>query len=170
MIWGANMQEDYQSMTESYQGMAFTYEWGRRSRELLSHEAGDLDKKIIGLLASASIVIGLLSTHGSAIKLDITSLPLGIGALSFLSIFAISMWSLRARDVSVADDPTILQEDYWSLDQQAVMEHYWPSVIAAFKMNLAAVKVKSCALKWIVPLLGIEVISLLAWLLFIPRL
>ncbi|MFH0941423.1 MAG: hypothetical protein V1823_00120, partial [Chloroflexota bacterium] len=75
-----------------------------------------------------------------------------------------SIWALRARRIFVADNPQILREDWWPLEPTEAKIRYWGSVEKAFKTNYEAVNAKGKALQLIVPLLGIEVISLIAWL------
>ncbi|MGA7677939.1 MAG: hypothetical protein WCA51_06170 [Dehalococcoidia bacterium] len=152
------------SDANKYPSMDITYEWGRQAPEQLAREASSLDTKTMGIFASASIIIGLIATRGSVIRPDLTIIPLAISVLCFLTIFAMSIWSLWGRNFLIADDPQILKEDYWGMKTHAAKEQYWEYTIAAFKMNYQAVIRKGIVLKWLIPLLAGEVSFLLIWL------
>ena len=151
--------------SKEYPSMDITYEWGRQTPEQLSREASLLDTKIIGILASASIIISLISIKITAITLDLTIIPLAIAFISFLVIFGMSVWALKGRSFSIADDPEILQNEYWKLSPREAKITYWKYVIKYFKLNYSAFHIKSRVLRCIVPILGVEVITLLAWLI-----
>ena len=147
-----------------YPSMEITYEWGRAAPEQLSKEADALDTKIIGLFAAASIIIGVVATLAKEFRLNWTLLPFAVAGISFLVIFVRSMWVLRAYQFLVADDPKILREDWWILEPYQVKQKYWASIERAFAKNYKAVNAKGRALQLIVPLLALEVISLIVWL------
>lgn len=150
--------------TTKYPSMDITYEWGRQAPEQLAKEASSLDTKTMGIFASASIIIGLMATRESVIRHDLTIIPLAISILCFLAIFVMSIWSLWGRNFLVADNPQILQEDYWGMETHAAKERYWKYTIAAFETNYQAVIDKGIVVKSIVPLLAGEVSFLLIWL------
>ena len=147
-----------------YPGMDTTYEWGRIAPEQLSKEADSLDTKIIGLFAAASIIISVVATLAKEISVDWRLIPFVVAGLSFLVLFSRSIQVLRGYKFFVTDDPKILREDWWILDPNEVKIKYWASIERAFENNYKAVDAKERAVQIIVPLLAVEVLSLIVWL------
>ncbi|MFC1894181.1 hypothetical protein ACFLYR_09270 [Chloroflexota bacterium] len=150
--------------TKEYPSMDTTYEWGRQAPERLSMEASSLDSKILGVFASSAIIISLTSTAIDKVKLDWTIVPFVIASLCFLVILGKSIWALHTRLFIVTDNPHILEKDYWELEPTKAKMEYWKYTVKAFNQNYRHVNAKGIVLRWIVPLLAFEVISLVAWL------
>jgi len=153
-----------ETKVEEYPGMDVTYEWGRQAPEMISREASSLDSKIIGVFASASVIISLLIAQGSRFTLTPALALLGLALLCYIAILVISMWALKGRGFSIADNPAVIKDRYWPREPLAVKIKYWDYVIKYYKKNKSALDIKSAAIKAVVPLLGAEVVLLLAWL------
>lgn len=150
-----------------YPSRDLTYEWGRTAPEQLSKEASLLDTKILGILFAANIIIGVMVALAGKIQFDLTLIPFSIASIAFLIIFMKSLLAYRTRRLYVCDSPEILQQDYWRLEPDEAKEAYWEFVKEDFKDNLEVVKIKGQAILLTVPLLAIEVVSLIVWVLLI---
>jgi len=148
---------------DEYPSMDITYEWGRTAPEQLSRESSSLDTKILGVLVAANVIIGVVVALIGQVQLDISLIPLGIASISFLIIFAVSLWAYRGQLFYVADSPEVLEEDYWKLEPYQAKRAYWEHVKKDFELNLKATKAKGKTLLRIVPLLALEVIALIVW-------
>ncbi len=147
-----------------YPSMDVTYEWGRTASEKLSNEASALDTKIMGLFATASIVISVVSTLAKGLKIDWTLTPFVIAGICFIIVFGKSFWALRATKFVVATSPKILKEDWWILEPNVVKIKYWKYIEEDFTKNYMSICAKGRTLQFIVPLTALEVVSLLVWL------
>lgn len=141
-----------------------TYEWGRIAPEQLAKEADALDTKIIGIFATACIIISVVTALAEMVRLDVTLIPFVLAFVSFIAILARSLWVIRPQWLFVSDSPLILREDYWELEPEETKEKYWKYVEKDFDANYKIVKNKGRALSCTVPLLAIETISLVVWL------
>ena len=147
-----------------YPSRDLTYEWGRMAPEQLTKEADSLDTKIIGIFATACIIIGVTTALAEKVRLDATLIPFVLAFISFIAILLRSLWVIRPQWLFVSDSPLILREDYWELEPEETKEKYWKYVEKDFNSNYKIVKSKGRALSCTVPLLAIETISLVVWL------
>jgi len=150
---------------KKYPSMNIFYEWGRTAPEQLSKVADALDTKIIGIFATACLIISVTAALAKQICLNVSSIPFAVALVCFAIILIRSLLVLRGRRFFVANDPHILKEDYWVLQPNEAREEYWNYIEQNFDVNYSLVHVKGQVLQWIVPLLGVEVISLIVWLL-----
>jgi hypothetical protein len=148
-----------------YPSRDLTYEWGRTAPEQLSKEADALDTKIIAIFATSCLILGVISALVGKIRCNISLLPFAIAVFSFAIILIKTLWVIRPQWLFVADSPRILKEDYWKLEPDEAKEKYWEFVEKDFDTNHEIVKHKGQALLWLVPLLALETVSLLIWLL-----
>ena len=164
-------QDDSKQETDAnkYPSMDVTYEWGRTASEKLSNEASALDTKIIGLFATASIIITVASAVAKELKIDWTLTPFVIAGICFIIVFGKSFWALRATKFVVATSPIILKEDWWVLEPDMVKIKYWKHIEDAFTKNYTSVDSKGRTLQLILPLVALEVVSLLVWLFLLCR-
>ena len=156
------MQENHKT---KYPSCDLTYEWGRTAPEQLSKVADALDTKIISVFIASAIVVGIMAALAGKIRFDGTLIPFVIALVCFATILIKSLLSVRLYGFYVADDPHILKEDYWILEPEDARQKYWQYVEEDFDNNWNAVRNKGQTLRWVIPLLGIEVIFLLIWLL-----
>jgi len=148
-----------------YPSMDITYEWGRTAPEQLSKESSALDTKIFNVFIAANVIIGVMVAFMKQVQFDVSLIPFSIASASFLIIFVMSLRAYRAQRFYVADSPKILEKDYWKLEPYQTKLEYWEHVKKDFKQNLKATKAKGKTLSWVVPLLALEVIALIAWIL-----
>ena len=140
-----------------------TFEWGRTAPEKISEEASSLDSKIVNVFLASSIIIGVITALVGQLQLNSTLIPFTIGTLCFVTILIKSLWALRAQWLYVGDNPYVLEEDYWELEQNEAKEKYWEYVKEDFKSNCRIVQAKGKTLRWIIPLLALELVSLIVW-------
>lgn len=152
---------------KQYPSRDLTYEWGRMAPERLAEEATAIDSKTITVLSAASVIVAVAASLHGEIPFNASIIPFLIALLVFFIILAKSVWSLSAQWFHVADSPTILREDYWILEQEEAKEKYWEWVEKDFEDNYRAVMLKGKVLVWVIPLLGVETISLVAWLFLV---
>ncbi len=152
---------------ENLPSMDLTYEWGRTAPEQLSKEASSLDTKIFSILVAANIIIGVMVALVGKIRFDLTLVPFSIASIAFLTIFIKSLLSYRTRWLYVCDSPKILEEDYWEREPDETKRIYWEFLKEDFENNLEVVKIKGQTILLTIPLLAIEVISLIVWVLLI---
>lgn len=145
--------------------MDIFYEWGRTAPEQLSKVADALDTKIISVFIASAIIVGVMAALAGKIQFDKTLIPFTIALICFATILIKSLFSFRLYGFYVADNPQILREDYWTREPEEAKQKYWEYIEEDFNNNYEAVKSKGQTLQWIVPLLGVEVIFLLIWLL-----
>ena len=147
-----------------YPSRNLMYEWGRTAPEQLGKEADALDTKILGVFATACIIISVISALASQIQFNICLIPFIFAFLSFIGILIRSLWVIRPQWLFITDSPQILREDFWKLEPVEAKEKYWEYVEKDFETNYQIVKSKGQALSWTVPLLAVETISLVVWL------
>ena len=147
-----------------YPSRDLMYDWGRGAPEQLSKEADALDTKIIAIFSMACLIIGVITALAEKVRYDTTFIPFAVAFVSFIVILARSLWVIRPQWLFIADSPRVLKEDYWELEPEEARDKYWDWVEKDFDINYKIVRSKGQTLRWIVPLLAIETISLLVWL------
>lgn len=147
-----------------YPSRDIVYEWGRTATEQLAHEADALDTKIIAIFTAGSVIIGVITALSNKIRLNYTIIPFVVACISFILIFIMSLWVIRAQWVFVADSPRILKEDYWKLEPDEAKEKYWNWLEKDYDKNYKIIVSKGKALAMTIPLLAIETLALLLWL------
>lgn len=148
-----------------YPSSDLAFEWGRTVPEQLSKEAGSLDTKIISIFVSSCVIISVITALKPSFHLALTLIPFAIAFIGFVLIFVRSLWVIRPQWLFIADSPRILREDYWEPEPEEAKQKYWSWLEKDFDMNYKIVKSKGQALLWNVPLLAIETITLVVWLL-----
>ena len=148
-----------------YPSRDLTFEWARTSPERLSAEASGLDTKIIATFATSCLIISVITALRVKVSYDSNLIPFAIAFISFITILARSLWVIRPQWLFVADSPQILKEDYWELEPGETKDKYWAWLEKDFNANYEILRRKGQVLLWNVPLLAVETISLLAWLL-----
>jgi hypothetical protein len=141
------------------------FEWGRTAPEQLSKIADGLDTKIISIFTAAAIIVGVMAALVGKIRFDATLIPFVIALICFTVILVKSLSAFSLHWFYVADNPHILKEAYWILEPEDAKQKYWEYVEEDFDNNYKSVKSKWQALQLTIPLLGLEVASLMLWLL-----
>ena len=157
-------------MDNTFPSRDLTYEWGRMAPEQLAREADGIDTKILGIFATATIIIAVMTALATDVRLDYTFIPFGLAFICFALVFVRAFWSLRVHLMFVADSPRVLREDYWPLQPEKAKQQYWEYVEKTFDDNLKVIIAKGQALRFIVPLTALEVFTLIIWLLLIALL
>jgi len=147
-----------------YPSRKMMYEWGKDAPQMLAKDAEAIDSKIMTVFVASSIIISVVIALEGQIEANAKLIPLFAAGLSFLVIVIRCLISIRAQLIYTGDDPRILREDYWVLEENEAMTEYWEHVEKDFAQNLEVVESKSNTLRLIVPLLGLEVISLIVWI------
>jgi hypothetical protein len=150
-----------------YPSRDLTFEWGRTAPEQLSREASLLDTKIFSVFIAANVIIAVVVGLARNIQFDLTLIPLTVAFLTFVIIFIRSLMSYQVQQLYVSDSPEILEQDYWEKEPEETKQIYWGYVKEDFDHNLKVVKIKGRTLSLTVPLLAIETIFLILWILLI---
>ena len=153
------------SEADEFPSRDLTFEWGRTAPGDLGKVADSIDTKTLGVFASASLIIGVATSLSSDIMLD-WYLPLLVVSLgSYLMILVMSVWGLWATTFPGPPSPSIIRKYYWKLQPEEAKTHYWQHLEDDYDKVYSKVLWKGNFLKASVPLLGVEVSTLMVWLL-----
>ena len=139
-----------------------TFEWGRTAPDELAKIGDSIDTKCVGIFATGSLILGLAATRIESIGwIDI---PLAVAGLLYLVVLVSSWVVLFPREFKGPDDPSVLRESYWGMDPDEARVSYWQYVEGAYNDTYKKVRRKGRLLMCAVVGLGLEVLSLTAWL------
>ena len=152
---------------DEYPSRDLTFEWGRTAPDELAKIADAIDTKTIGVFATASLVIGVAAALVQDISLDWRAIPFAVSSLCYLVILGFSVWGLWPRSFSGPSSPSILREHYWKLQPDETKDRYWKYVETHYDGAYPIVIRKGRLLSYAIPLLGLEVVALIAWLFLV---
>lgn len=154
-------------MSSEFPSRDLTWDMGIRAPEQLSRESDAIDSKAMGTFATASLILGLFAALIGEIQLDLSVILFFLATITYLIVLGTSIYILAVRKFKGPDDPTILREDYWPLDNEEARQRLWQHAENAFCDNLDNVTRKGHALRIAIPAFGLEVVFLVSWLLVI---
>lgn len=140
-----------------------TFEWCRNSPKEMLPIIASADTKLIGLLATASVIIGVVSTLMHEVLCNWSLIPFAFSVLAYVSIFAIVLIQLRPKSAEGPDDPRETRK-YWSVTPQQALDYHWTLLEKAYGQNQTVLRAKARAIQWCIGLLVVEVLALIVWL------
>ena len=144
-----------------------TFEWGRIAPEELGKIADAIDTKLLGVFAAASVIIGVTTALVQDINIGYPGIPFAVSFVAYALILVFSLWGLWPRQFPGPSSPKMLREHYWKLKPDKAKAHYWGHKEKQYNLIYPKVRLKGRLLSCAVPLLGVEVVSLISWLLVI---
>ena len=144
-----------------------TFEWGRIAPNELGNIADAIDTKLLGVFAAASVIIGVTTALVQDIDFGYSGILFAIPFVAYTLILVASLWGLWPRQFPGPSSPKMLREHYWKLEPDKARAHYWVHKEKQYNDIYPKVRFKGRLLSYAVPLLGVEVVFLILWLLVI---
>ena len=144
-------------------------EWARTATEELAKVGDSLSVRATGILATASIIIGVTAATQD-IELTCVSIPLWIAVACYFGVLYTTARVLIPQDSPGVDSPAALYEYYRPLDSADKLEGLWRSAKDAYETIYTQVTHKGHHLRLAVCFLMAEVVVLLVWLFLVATL
>ena len=152
---------------EEFPSRDLAFEWGRTAPGELSKVADAIDTKLLGVFAAASVIIGVTTALVQDINIGYPGIPFAVSFAAYALILVVSLWGLWPRQFPGPSSPKMLREYYWKLEPDKARVHYLGHKEKQYNDMYPKVRLKGRLLSCAVPLLGVEVIFLILWLLVI---
>ena len=140
-----------------------TLEWCRNSPREMAPILHGMDAKLIGILATASVIISFVASMAGEIALDWTVAPFAVAVAAYLYIFGDVLRQIWPKTVEGPDDPRTTRM-YWRLAPAVAIEHHWGLLEKAYATNSSVLTSKSRAIKVCVFLLVVVALALVVWI------
>lgn len=148
--------------------MGIVLGWIERGPYEVMESARSMDVKLIGILAAASVLFGVMPTlafnsEATQFRLDWYLLSLALAVVAYLTIFGVTLWQIWPRRYWLPSDLNFV-EQYLKATQERAREIHLAVIRRATERNNGILQSKA---RWLMVntfLLGLETVTLLSWL------